>query len=242
MNHINLLDKATEKHILNLIIQKFDFVICKDNKYLFIEENVLKLFHNGKILFIDFNDNETLNRIDPKTKKCNVVQAVEGRSKEKLQILDTTAGLGRDSFTLAARGHNIISIEKDPYIYLLLIDALYRVKQLSNLVDIANRITLLNTDSNNYILETIQIFDCIYIDPMFPPRRKSAKVKQGMQVLHEIAFNDKTSNADLLANIIGSQKTKKAVVKRPINAEFLCDKKPSSQLKGKTNRFDIYSL
>ncbi|MBK2007301.1 class I SAM-dependent methyltransferase, partial [Francisella orientalis] len=33
-----------------------------------------------------------------------------------------------------------------------------------------------------------------------------------------------------------------AVVKRPINADFLYDKKPTSQLKGKTNRFDVYSL
>ena len=211
------------------------------NKYLFIEDGSLKLFHNDKVLFIDFNDSEIQNRIDPKTKKCSVVQAVEGRLKEKLNILDTTAGLGRDCFTLASRGHNITAIEKDPYIYFLLVDALYRAKQLDNLVDIANRITLLNIDSNDYILQATQQFDCIYVDPMFPPRRKSAKVKQGMQILHEIAFNDEASNSTLLANIIKSKK-KKAVVKRPVNAEFLCNRKPSSQLKGKTNRFDIYSF
>ncbi|AIT10330.1 16S rRNA methyltransferase [Candidatus Francisella endociliophora] len=239
---MKIANERTHDYIQNLIEQTIDYKLSSDDKYLFFDNDSLKLFHNDKTLFIDFNDNDILKRIDPKTKKCSVVQAVEGRSKEKLQILDTTAGLGRDSFTLAARGHHIISIEKDPYIYLLLKDALYRAKQLHSLVDIANRITLLNADSNEYISKTTQIFDCIYIDPMFPPRRKSAKVKQGMQVLHEIAFNNETSNANLLANIIKSQKTKKAVVKRPINSEFLCDKKPSSQLKGKTNRFDIYSL
>ena len=77
---------------------------------------------------------------------------------------------------------------------------------------------------------------------MFPPRRKSAKVKQGMQVLHEIAFNDENYNSLLLKNILETKKAKKVIVKRPIHAELLCNKKPSSQLKGKTNRFDIYSL
>lgn len=41
-------------------------------------------------IIIDFNDSEILNRINPKAKKCSVVQAVEDHSKAKLTILDTT--------------------------------------------------------------------------------------------------------------------------------------------------------
>ncbi|GMN89281.1 class I SAM-dependent methyltransferase [Francisella sciaenopsi] len=240
---MNIYNLAVRSHIENIIDIEFEYILSnQDNKYLYVEDNILKLHYKDKELFIDFNSSEILNRIDPKTKKCSIVQAVEGRSKDKLNILDTTTGLGRDTFTLAARGHRLTSLEKDSYIYILLVDALHRARQTLNLKDIANQIDLINIDANEYINTTNISFDCIYIDPMFPPRNKSAKVKQGMQVLHDIAFNNDESNSNLLKNIILSKKTKKAVVKRPINADFLYGKKPTSQLKGKTNRFDVYSL
>ncbi|MED7788206.1 class I SAM-dependent methyltransferase [Francisella sp. 19X1-34] len=239
---INTLDQTTINHINKLIENSFEYNQSKTDKYLYYDAGILKLSNKTQELFIDFNSNEITSRIDPKSKKCSVVQAVEGRSKEKLKILDTTAGLGRDTFTLAARGHQVTSIEKDIYIYLLLCDALNRAFKTESISHIAENITLLNLDSNQYILDTKHSYDCIYVDPMFPPRRKSAKVKQGMQVLHEIAFNNEDHNTQLLKNILETQKAKKVIVKRPVNAEFLYAKKPSSQLKGKTNRFDIYSL
>ncbi|BCD89943.1 ribosomal RNA small subunit methyltransferase J [Francisella halioticida] len=239
---ISTLDELTKNHINKLTDNKFEYTKLQANKFLCYDNSILKLSDKNQELFIDFNSNDILNRINPKSKKCSVVQAIEGRSKEKLKILDTTTGLGRDTFTLASRGHQITSIEKDVYIYLLLCDALYRASQIESISHIATNITLINLDSNQYILTTEQLFDCIYVDPMFPPRRKSAKVKQDMQILHKIAFNDENHNTLLLKNILKTQKAKKVIVKRPIYAEFLYNKKPSSQLKGKINRFDIYSL
>ncbi|MED7820080.1 MULTISPECIES: class I SAM-dependent methyltransferase [unclassified Francisella] len=239
---VNILDQETKNHITKLTSNSFEYTQSQTEKFLYYDNNILKLANNNQELFIDFNSSEILSRIDPKSKKCSVIQSVEGRSKEKLQILDTTAGLGRDTFTLASRGHIVTSIEKDIYIYLLLCDALHRAANIDSISHIVKNITLLNLDSNEYILNTEQIFDCIYVDPMFPPRKKSAKVKQDMQILHQIAFNNENLNSQLLKNILETKKTKKVIVKRPIYAEFLYDKKPSSQLKGKTNRFDIYSL
>ena len=65
----------------------------------------MKLYNDDKIFHIDFNSTDILNRINPKLKKCSVIQAVEGNKKGVLNILDATAGLGRDMFTLASRGH-----------------------------------------------------------------------------------------------------------------------------------------
>ena len=222
-----------------------ELIIDIDNnkaKYLSVVEGKLTLSNNDSNLVIDFNSQDILSRIDTKSKKCSVVQAVEGRLKNKLKILDATAGLGRDTFTLASRGHCIVAIEKDHYIYLLLVDALERAKKMDSLKHIAENITLLNTNSADYILTTDKIFDSVYVDPMFPERKKSAKVKQNMQIMHEIAFNDDGINTQLLDNAFISKIAKKIVVKRPINAEYLSTKKPSAQIKGKTNRFDIYSL
>lgn len=221
----------------------FDYSINESSKYLFIEDSGLHWQVDPSNLSIDFSNNDITTRIDPKSKKCSVVQAVEGRKKDKMLILDSTAGLGRDSFTLAARGHKVIAIEKNPYIFLLLKDALERAKKNEHLKAIAERITLLNKDSTEYINSNKSLlFDCIYIDPMFPERKKSAKVKQNMQIMHNVAFNDENTNELLVENSIQSKLVKKLVVKRPIKAKFLSDRTPSSQIKGKSNRFDIYSL
>ena len=137
---------------------------------------------------------------------------------------------------------NVTAIEQDIYIYLLLADALRRAKLLTHLECIAKNITLINCNSGEYINNTENKFDCIYLDPMFPYRRKSAKVKQNMQLLHTIVTNNEDANKLLFESVIHSKKTKKLIVKRPAKAELLSEKKPSSQLKGKANRFDVYSL
>ncbi len=229
----------TKEYILK-IVPNIDISTSHSEKYLTLDGSYLTLITGDNSLTIDFASKEIANRINPKAKKCSVVQAVEGRNKNKLKILDTTAGLGRDSFTLAARGHSVVAIEKDPYIFLLLSDALDRAKQHAHISDIANNITFINDDSSEYITACSNSFDCAYVDPMFPERKKSAKVKKDMQIMHNVAFNSDENNNDILTNLTNRKLAKKIIVKRPVNAEFLANKKPSSQLKGKTNRFDIY--
>ena len=75
---------------------------------------------------------------------------------------------------------------------------------------IAKNITLINIDSNDFIKECDNFFDCIYIDPMFPERKKSAKVKKSMQILHKVAFNEDNSNKLILQNIVDRKITKKS--------------------------------
>ncbi|MFC4893133.1 class I SAM-dependent methyltransferase [Pseudofrancisella aestuarii] len=237
-----VLDKETQTYIKN-INQNIDISINNHSeKFLCLENEFLVLHNMNQKLSIDFSSPDILERINPKTKKCNVIQAVEGRSKGILKILDTTAGLGRDAFTLASRGHSVIAIEKDTYIFLLLYNALERIKKNTHLEKIANRIELLNTDSCDFILKTNTSFDCVYLDPMFPERKKSAKVKKEMQIFHKIAFNENENNSELLEKVLIKKIAKKIIVKRPIKADFLANKQPTSQLKGKANRFDIYSI
>lgn len=239
---IVVLDKETQTYIesINTCID-----ICINShaeKFLCLDDKVLTLHNIDQKLSIDFSSPDILERINPKTKKCNVVQAVEGRSKGVLKILDTTAGLGRDAFTLASRGHLVTAIEKDTYIFLLLYNALERAKNNTHLAKIANQIKLLNADSCDFIIKTNTSFDCAYLDPMFPEREKSAKVKKEMQIFHKIAFNKDENNSELLEKILIHRIAKKVIVKRPIKADFLANKQPTSQLKGKANRFDIYSI
>ena len=79
---------------------------------------------------------------------------------------------------MASRGHKATTIEKDPYIYLLVYNAFELGKKNAYLSNIAEQIELLNMDSCDFIENTASIFDCIYFDPMFPERNESAKVKK----------------------------------------------------------------
>ena len=82
--------------------------------------------------------------------------------------------------------------------------------------------------------------DVIYIDPMFPAREKSGKVKKEMQLFHQLVGTDDDSSTLLpLALAVARYRV---VVKRSVHAPFLADQKPGYSLKGKSTRFDIYPI
>ena len=84
--------------------------------------------------------------------------------------------------------------------------------------------------------------ECIYVDPMFPEKRKSsALAKKNMQVLHNIVGADADQETLFVKAYQASQK--RVVVKRPLYAESLgssIDLKPTEQIKGKLLYYDIY--
>ena len=79
--------------------------------------------------------------------------------------------------------------------------------------------------------------DVIYLDPMFPPRRKSALVKKEMQLLQRLLPAEPAPEPLLKMSLRLARK--KVVVKRPKTAPPLCAD-PSLMLAGKNTRFDIY--
>jgi 16S rRNA (guanine1516-N2)-methyltransferase len=78
----------------------------------------------------------------------------------------------------------------------------------------------------------------VFLDPMFPPREKSALVKKEMRAFHDVVGADDDADA-LLAPALALAKHR-VVVKRPGYAEFLAGKKPTMSIEGKNNRFDVY--
>ena len=83
-----------------------------------------------------------------------------------------------------------------------------------------------------------KIPDVIYLDPMFPHRKKSALVKKEMLAFQSLIGDDNDSNE--LLNVCLQTAKKRVVVKRPIKAPYLNDQKPSLSMKMKKHRFDIY--
>ncbi len=182
-------------------------------------------------------------------KKELLVRAVGGKGAASLKIIDATGGLGRDSFLLAAAGHQVRIFERQPVIAALLADGLERAAEHPETAAICKRIVLTVGDAVP-ALEAMQKtgadeaegggerVDVVYLDPMFPERRKSALVKKELQLLQLLAHSDFAPEKLLTAAL--QVATHRVVVKRPVKAPFLADRSPSHSLSGKTVRFDVY--
>jgi len=150
-----------------------------------------------------------------------------------LTILDVTAGVGDDAYLLARTGCNVTMIERNPVIYLLLQDALKRLRVSSSSLTI----NLVFADAMNYLAD-IDSVDVIICDPMFPKFGKHAKVKKSMQFLQVIVGENHDAGA--LFQTILNKARKRIVVKRPKLAPPLANQIPDYSLKTKNYRFDVY--
>ena len=222
------------------IIEKFNkendkFSLFFDNGNLFLKSKI----HKDWLPFtIDFSSKEFLRRKDDKNQE--ILKAIGIKKDSNLKILDTTAGLGRDSFILANFGCKITMLERNPIIFLLLQNAIENSKNNSEIAKTTQNMTLINQNSIEYLNNLKENFDVIYIDPMFPKTNKSRLVKKDMQIFREIVGDDLDSGK--LLELALQQNVKRVVVKRMKKAEYLANKKPNFEIVGNTTRFDVYTI
>jgi 16S rRNA (guanine1516-N2)-methyltransferase len=154
-------------------------------------------------------------------------------------VLDATAGLGNDAFVLAGLGCQVTLIERHPLIAALLEDGLRRARQDPGTAPVAARMRFYQADAieamRNWPDAAPQV---IYLDPMFPPRGKSALVKKEMRLFRPLVGDDEDAPALLAAAL--SLASHRVVVKRPRLAGPLGDSAPGYTLEGRSSRFDIY--
>ncbi len=154
-------------------------------------------------------------------------------------VIDATAGLGRDAFVLANLGCSLTLLEQSPVVAELLQDGIERAGEDENFQQILKRgFKLINQNSIDY-LEKLQDYpEVIYLDPMFPERKKTASVKKNMQLLQKLLGHDEDSRT--LLEIALNRASRRVVVKRPKGAPVLSEHKPDYQVESKKMRYDIY--
>ena len=150
--------------------------------------------------------------------------------------VDATAGLGEDSFLLAAAGFEVHLFERDPVIAALLDDTLARAAADKRLAPITARMHLSEADSLQALYALPFQPDVVVLDPMFPARRKSASIKKKLQLLQQIEQPCADESALLDAAI--EAHPRKIIVKRPAKGPWLAERKPDYSLSGKAIRFD----
>lgn len=173
----------------------------------------------------------------------DLCRAVGLNRQRDLQIADATAGLGRDAFVLSLQGAQVAAYEKNPVLACMLMRARQQgleqatARPDSELHVVLSRLDFIYADSSSQIRP--QSFDVVYMDPMFPQREKSAKVKKEMQILHQLLEDDKTDSIQLFTSCWSAARSR-LVIKRPAKAPLFTDEKPSHQIVGKAIRYDVY--
>ncbi|MCU4675127.1 class I SAM-dependent methyltransferase [Catenovulum sp. 2E275] len=236
---------------LQQLAQLFQFKLTENIEYplqLVWENNQLCLFqtevkNQGGILVDLCSSQSDYRRNQASIKKEVIARAVGIKPNYRPSVLDATAGLGRDGFVLAALGCQVTWLERNSAVAALLYDGLARAKQDSEIGGwVAQRLKLIYgsaLDEQN-ILASLAADkpDVVYLDPMYPHKKKSAAVKKEMKVFQSLVGADLDSDGLL----VSAKKIalKRIVVKRPDYAEPLNNEKPDFTVDSKKHRFDIY--
>jgi 16S rRNA (guanine1516-N2)-methyltransferase len=206
-------------------------------------------------VFIDFISGKKAHRRHFGGGKGQPLVRAMGKLKEGIPtILDATAGMGGDSFVLASQGFQVQMVERSIAVAALLADALERgEKSLQalpaefadpELLAIIMNMSLVQADSTSYLLEQIPTVDVIYMDPMYPEKKKSAATKKEMKALQNLVGPDRDSENLLQAALQTAQY--RVVVKRPKNAPIIQLENPqlmpSAEISSPNTRYDIYSI
>lgn len=192
----------------------------------------------GRGLLVDFN---SLNPVQAMrrggfSRKQALARAI---GKDAVSVLDATAGLAHDAALLACMGYHVTAVERSPILAALIADGLRRAMddpQLRRFFE--DRLTLMNADSREFLQDESRAFDSIYIDPMFPPKRKSsALAKKSIRLVRALVGDD--PDATELLNVARRTRARVAV-KRPTHAPPLALGSVAT-IKSKLVRYDIYN-
>lgn len=163
-------------------------------------------------------------------------------------VLDVTAGYCEDSLALVAAGKQVTAFERNRVVHALAQDALSRfVPSGESTVELttpafqlhlADARDALSADSTSWRA------DAVYLDPMYPPKRKrSALPRKEIQLLKRL-LGSQVEDSEALFVAATQVTADRWIVKRPVGAPALGSSlgwSPANAIQTKLVRFDIYT-
>ncbi len=203
---------------------------------------------DGAKMNIDFTQGKAALRQAQPSKDQSLVRALGLHKLTEAQrhathVIDATAGLGQDGWIIACQGCKTTLLEQSALVASMLQHAIQYAARQPALASIANKVEVINVRSQDYFTQSDSRIrpNIIYLDPMFPSKKKQAKVKKGMQFLQ--ALLPETDNDRLLEHALDTA-TSRVVVKRPSGADVIAGTEhwrgQLTTVETDATRFDIY--
>ena len=213
---------------------------CPESFFLTWRDGCLKLLDKELLkkggLVVDIEPRNGEQRSWPAPKDGALAHALGRKTRT---VIDATTGWGQDSLHIFRMGYEVLCIERSPVMAELLRDGFKRLLELEWMQKLNLQSPRLLIGNAIELLATLDAPpDCIYLDPMFPPKRKkSALPKKSMMVLRELLGDDQDKEQLFAAALMAAGK--RVVVKSPDYAEPLGGK-PNESFHGKLLRYDVY--
>lgn len=202
---------------------------------------------DGARMRMDFTQGRAALRQAQPSKDQSLVRALglhklNQTQRQATHVIDATAGLGQDGWIIACQGCKTTLLEESPLVAAMLQQAIEHARGEPALASIANNVEVINIRSQDYFSHSNSAqADIIYLDPMFPAKKKLAKVKKGMQFLQ--ALLPDSDNTNLLQHALNAA-TSRVVVKRPTGAAVIAGTEnwngQLTTVETDATRFDIY--
>lgn len=189
-------------------------------------------------LCVDFADAKLNYRAQSSIRSQNIAKALGIKGGVRPSVLDATAGLGKDAFLIASLGCSVALLERSTVVHALLRDGLTRSPYYDDETAATLKRMELRCADLLEIAQAVPQYDVVYLDPMFPARRKSAKVKKDMALLQHLLGHQ--SDGEQLLGAAKSLARKRVVVKRAKLSAHLSADKPDIEFKGSSSRYDVY--
>jgi 16S rRNA (guanine1516-N2)-methyltransferase len=166
-----------------------------------------------------------------------LLKACNNKKREIKSVADLTAGWGKDSLMLASHGQCVIMLEQNLLIFQCM-NFLIELARYEQPRGCYSQMNIIHQNSIEYLTSRDKGFaDCLYLDPMFPAHKSSAKPSKDLQILQRLTQN---IAIDELFEMALNKAGLRVVVKRPLHADSLNGSKPDIVYKEKTIRFDVY--
>ncbi len=168
-----------------------------------------------------------------------LLRACNNKQRSIRDVLDLTAGWGADSLTLACHGRQIRMLEQNSLLAGVLEYSLACLAATADGREVAARMRIDCVNAAEFLqaAEADKAFDCIYLDPMFPPHKSGARPGGEMQILQALTGNSDIEQCFALALATARRRV---VVKRPARAPALHDSKADIVYRENSIRFDVY--
>lgn len=167
-----------------------------------------------------------------------LLKACNNKQRNIHRVLDLTAGWGIDGYTLARHGQAVTLLEQNQLVHAIVAESLAQLAANPATADIAARMIIEQIDAIHFLQNQGEAeFDCIYLDPMFPPHKSAAKPAKEMQILQTLTDN---RNIEACFELALARARKRVVVKRAAKAAPLGQHKPDLVQRARTIRFDVY--